>query len=663
MNRPDANEFSNLGRFCDEDFNDPWELQEAKDAYDPERYQDKTYLASGAQKKVYKVFDRKMQRHIALAELHEGIPEEDYDAFFEEASLTASLRHPNIVTVYDYGFNEAYLPYFTMELKVGDTLADVIVGQQKSLSERLVILGKVCDAIAYAHSQGIVHLDLKPANIQVGQYGEVQVCDWGLSRRMGDLETTKGLKGTPGYMAPEQTVEGAALDTRADIYALGGILYSILTNHAPIAGGLNTVLDATRNDAVVAPSERCPDTDIPESLEAVVNKALAAQKDDRYQSVADFKNEVENYLQGRSTQAENAGIIKELSLLIKRNKQVCTLSFAAVAILVLAAAIFIVALQNSKAETEIALNKLQEAHTQMQALRRQEKALFEQKEDAFEMYKAAVEERQLFAAQLVDEQLNHAHELMVYPLYFGSPKENLDTAYKILISHHNSQKPRQDVEDLIVVNLFLSQRYSLLRNFTSKKYQALIRIANDHNDLARSAGPGVLSDKDLLSVLQALNALPAKQQKIKQAVMERVLCYSLDARGAKHLHGQIVSELLQCWNTEWDATYSFSHKTSPNSLTISGRALTRLRGVGSHSSGLSFLRLLPVDILDLRGSGIDSLSHIEGLSVKRLDIRDTVIDNLHPHGTTARIETVILNTGQLDESLKVPRSVQVVYED
>jgi hypothetical protein len=121
---------------------------------------------------------------------------------------------------------------------------------------------------------------------------------------------------------------------------LGGILYSILTNHAPIAGGLNTVLDATRNDAIAPPSQRCPDAGVPESLDAVVNKALAGQKEDRYQSVEAFKNEVEKYLEGRATLAENAGIIKELSLLIKRNKQVCMLSFAAVATLALATAVF-----------------------------------------------------------------------------------------------------------------------------------------------------------------------------------------------------------------------------------------------------------------------------------------------------------------------------------
>jgi hypothetical protein len=446
------------------------------------------------------------------------------------------------------------------------------------------------------------------------------------------------------------------LDTRTDVYALGCILYSILTHDAPIGGGLNTILDATRNDAIVPPSERCPDGSIPESLDAVVNKALAHDKDDRYQTVEAFKNEVEKYLQGRSTQAENAGIIKELSLLIKRNKQVCALAFAAAAILFVATAVFIGAIQSSKAETERAL-------AQVQDLREQEKELFLQKEEAFEMYKAAVEERRQFASQLVDEQLQRAHKLMTYPLYFGSPKENLKTAYAILASHHNSQSPSPEVEDLIVVNLFLSQRYEELQSFSSENYQALITIANDHKDRERRSGPNVLSDVDLLSVMVALNALPDSQQDVKEAILERAVCFAIDARGGKYVHGKIVQELIQCWNPEWTAAGNFKHRSDTKSQMISGRGLKRLQGVGANSSHFSFLRLLPIDTLDLRGTGIESLNHIRGVNLKSLDIRDTSIQNLHPHNTTAKIKTVILNAGQLDESLKVPKSVQLVYKE
>ncbi|MCH2207754.1 MAG: serine/threonine protein kinase [Lentisphaerales bacterium] len=660
----DLEGFENLGNFCEDDFEDSWEKVEGKEAYNPDRYQQREFIASGAQKNVFKVYDCKMKRHIALAELHDDIPEEDYEVFFEEASLTASLRHPNIVTVYDYGFTETYLPYFTMELKIGETLADVIHKQEKNLDELLDIFIKVCDAIAYSHSQEIVHLDLKPANIQVGQYGEVQVCDWGLSRKIDHLKTGKGLKGTPGYMAPEQTIEGKILDSRTDIYALGGILYAILTNDSPIEGGLNTVLNATLHNEVVPPSERCPDKNIPESLDAVVNKALAWNKDERYQSVENFKNELTKYLQGHSTLAEKAGVFKELSLFIKRNKQVCLLSFISGVALMLVTLVFIFEIQKSKAETEKALVDLKDAHLQLQDSREHEKKLFKQKEKAFEMYKTAAEERQIYSSQLVGQQLNHAHELMVYPLYFGSPIENLEKSYKILKSHYNKNTSHQKVTDLIVLNLFISQRFKLLQNYESDNYRSLIRIADKYKDYERSVSKEKFLDKDFIHILRDINALPASEQEIKQEVMERLICYSLDAKGVKTVHGKLLEELMKCWNTDWAGDH-FSYRKSDLVVRISGEKLITLKGKGMYSSNLSFLRLLEINKLDLRGSGISSLSQIDGAYVKIVDIRHTDIINLHPHNATKRIEEVHLNSGQFDPDgqFKIPKAVRLVYKD
>ena len=137
------------------------------------------------------------------------------------------------------------------------------------------------------------------------------------------------------------------------------------------------------HNEIVPPSERCPNQNIPESLDAVVNKALAWNKNERYQSVENFKNEVTKYLQGRSTVAENAGVIKELSLFFKRNKQVCILAFTSGITLVLATLIFIFEIQKSKAETEDALGELKEAHVQLQQSREQEKTLFKLKVKLF----------------------------------------------------------------------------------------------------------------------------------------------------------------------------------------------------------------------------------------------------------------------------------------
>ena len=248
----DSKGFANLGQFVDEDDDDLWEKNEGRAEFIAERYQDKEFLASGALKNVFKVFDSKMKRHVALAELKDEIPEEEYETFINEARLTSALRHPNIITVHDFGFNEIHIPFFTMELKVGHTLGDIIKAGQKGLEPLLEIFLKICDAISYAHSQKVVHLDLKPDNIQVGEFGEVQVCDWGLSRKIENLKTENTIKGTPGFMAPEQIIPGENLDQQADVFALGGILYAILTHLPPIEGGSKTAILSTVKEEVYA---------------------------------------------------------------------------------------------------------------------------------------------------------------------------------------------------------------------------------------------------------------------------------------------------------------------------------------------------------------------------------------------------------------------------
>ena len=180
MTKPKKDSFKNLSNFCDEDFEDPWENTESADslATATERYTHKELLATGGMKEIYKVYDTKMKRFIAMARLIPDSDEELAEVFLKEAALTASLEHPNIISVYDFGINENLDPFFTMELKVGESLDEIIDEEKADLNELLEIFVKVCDAISYAHSNNVIHLDLKPDNIQVGKYGEVQVCDW-----------------------------------------------------------------------------------------------------------------------------------------------------------------------------------------------------------------------------------------------------------------------------------------------------------------------------------------------------------------------------------------------------------------------------------------------------------------------------------------------------
>ncbi|MCH2207216.1 MAG: serine/threonine protein kinase [Lentisphaerales bacterium] len=216
------------------------QLAQVTDAYSREEL-----IAKGGMKSISKVYCERTHRYVAKATLNQADNLEFREAFIREARLTALLDHPNIIKIYDIALSEKGEPFFIMELKMGYSLR-LFLKEEQSRSELLVIFIKICDAIAYAHSRRVLHLDIKPDNIQVGSFGEVIVCDWGLGRIITNQEKkdyVTGLeleadilnhctlygeaKGTPGYMAPEQ-LDGQDKNKQTDIYTLGALLFTLL---------------------------------------------------------------------------------------------------------------------------------------------------------------------------------------------------------------------------------------------------------------------------------------------------------------------------------------------------------------------------------------------------------------------------------------------------
>ncbi|MCM8530373.1 MAG: serine/threonine protein kinase, partial [Lentisphaeraceae bacterium] len=152
-----------------------------------ERYVTLEKLAVGGMKEIYVCEDKSTGRSVAKALLKDKTNESAIEDFLREARVTASLQHPNIIPIHDIGKDDLGQPFFTMKLIEGQNLAEYIEeeGDSKNINERLDILIKICDAIAYSHANGVLHLDLKPENIQVSHYGEVLLCDWGLARIIG----------------------------------------------------------------------------------------------------------------------------------------------------------------------------------------------------------------------------------------------------------------------------------------------------------------------------------------------------------------------------------------------------------------------------------------------------------------------------------------------
>lgn len=314
-------------------------------------------IGFGGMKAVLLVHDMDTDREVAMAMMPDfkDRSKEDIDRFICEARLTARLEHPNIIPVYDMGLDENGAPFFTMKYLRGESLSQYLTkvrehdpaAESAYTTDRLLqIYLRVCNAILFAHSRRVLHLDIKPNNVSLGDYGEVSVLDWGLAAEMetgrdGTRQLSRGIyKGTPGFMSPEQIVGGRKLDERADIYSLGALLYAMLTLHHPLPGEKpDEILEATLQNRIPPPSEAAPDRDIPAALEAIVVKAMAFRPEDRYASVAELKADVNSFREGFAPRAENASALRRTALFFNRHLMVTVL--AAIILILLTALIFV----------------------------------------------------------------------------------------------------------------------------------------------------------------------------------------------------------------------------------------------------------------------------------------------------------------------------------
>lgn len=295
-------------------------------------------IGMGGLGSIFAVREPGLNREIALKVLRPEYRNKLHhiERFIREARTTAQIDHPNIVPVHRIGVFDDIGVYFTMKRIEGETLRRIIqsLAERKpeylrrySLRRRLEIFISVCQGIAFAHSKGIIHCDLKPGNIMIGDYGEVFIMDWGLARYRqekdqgvdgrkmalefdGDFpesgndgisgEKRREISGTPAYMAPEQAAgHSEGLDERLDIYGLGGILYALLTlEAAPYDVKLNTneLLGEVILGRMQRPRRRAPRQGIPRELEAITMKAMSRRRVNRYASVQLLIDDVRNFL-------------------------------------------------------------------------------------------------------------------------------------------------------------------------------------------------------------------------------------------------------------------------------------------------------------------------------------------------------------------------------
>ncbi|MBL8768660.1 MAG: SUMF1/EgtB/PvdO family nonheme iron enzyme [Planctomycetes bacterium] len=336
------------------------------------RYAIEGELGRGGMGVVLRVFDRDLRRKLAMKVMPDAVRERSgrLARFLEEAQVNGQLDHPGIVPVHELGLDRDGRVYFTMKLVRGETLEHVIAalarGEGDWNATRVVgVLLRVCEAMAFAHAKGVVHRDLKPSNVMVGRFGETYVMDWGVARVLGApsggsdpkfdsasvssdrreqaqrssaaayLTHEGDVVGTPAYMPPEQAAgEIARIGPPADVYAIGAMLYHLLSGHMPYAEpGAPRNGAAVRQRLLEGPPVPLPRTAPPE-LAAICAKAMERSLDRRYPSMLALADDLRAYLEGRVVSAHATGALAELRKWIARNRATATAGLVAVLALI-----------------------------------------------------------------------------------------------------------------------------------------------------------------------------------------------------------------------------------------------------------------------------------------------------------------------------------------
>jgi serine/threonine protein kinase len=293
-----------------------------------DRYAVHEVIGHGGSSVVIRAFDNDILRYVAVKILN---PEEASDGslvdrFAEEARITGQLEHPNIVPVYELGHDRGGRRFMSMKLVQGSTLQETLNRhgdmrlEPSRLAELLQVFLKVCDAVSFAHSRGVIHRDLKPTNIMISDFGQVYVLDWGIARlrprgashdgprvrvsagqtEQSELDPPGSLIGTACYMAPEQ-LQGRhdELDEQTDVFALGATLYQVLAGQPPLTSEIVRAIWSRQDPPAITPPERLASAGgVPPELSRIAMQAVAYDPANRYRSVADLKRDIELFQRG-----------------------------------------------------------------------------------------------------------------------------------------------------------------------------------------------------------------------------------------------------------------------------------------------------------------------------------------------------------------------------
>ncbi|MFZ5445584.1 MAG: protein kinase domain-containing protein [Myxococcota bacterium] len=336
---------------------------EATDRYVPVRSADgqPAELGTGGFARVALARDERLGREVALkrlrgARLRDGRRELSERRLEQEALVISRLEHPSIVPLYDLARDADGALFYVMRRVQGRTL-DEVIREAGALEQRLRLLPHVlaaCQAVAYAHSRGVLHRDLKPQNVMLGPFGETLVIDWGLAARGPDESTGsdeepvplahtlagKGRVGTPAYMSPEQLAGAhATLDARTDVFGLGALLFEVLTGKAPRESGAL--------EADVRPV-RALEPAVPIELASICDKALAADRARRYQTAAELAKDLDAWLHGQRVTAHEYRLWELVRLVTRRHRAAVAVALVSLGVLTAATALYVARVRDER---------------------------------------------------------------------------------------------------------------------------------------------------------------------------------------------------------------------------------------------------------------------------------------------------------------------------
>jgi formylglycine-generating enzyme required for sulfatase activity/serine/threonine protein kinase len=364
------------------------------------RYRFQGDIAQGGMGVIRKGHDQDLGRDVAVKVVHDRYRDDPavLRRFVEEAQIGGQLQHPGIVPVYELGLDDQGRVCFAMQLVRGRSTEEIFdlcrAGREGwSITRGLEVVLKVCDTLAFAHEKGVLHRDLKPGNVMVGRHGEVYVVDWGLAKVLGQgdshdlrlrpqdpagqapgagrerqeadlgspvLTMDGAVVGTPSYMPPEQAMgQVDRLDQRADVYAVGALLYRLLTGcHPYVAPGARVSAHEIVRRVVAGPPTPVHELDhsIPAELTAICERAMAREIGQRFRDLRELAEELRAYLDHRVVKSYRTGAMVEMRLWIRRNRGMAAGIAAAFLVLVLG----LVSVQYARNEAETSLERFQQ---------------------------------------------------------------------------------------------------------------------------------------------------------------------------------------------------------------------------------------------------------------------------------------------------------------